>query len=148
MTRTDTEQIAHELRDLVGLLRRRALAEPGDETIPFSLRTLMQRIELDGPATTADLARAERVTPQSAGALVAKLEAAGWVTRRDDATDGRRQLVVLTASGRKAIAARHAQRRTWLAGVITERLSPAEQRTLAAALPLLRKIAEPSRREP
>ena len=147
MTRTDTEQLAHDLRDLVGLLRRRARAEPGDETIPYPLRTMLQRLELDGPATTADLARGERVTPQSAGALVAKLEAAGWVTRKNDATDGRRQLVTLTASGRKAIAARHAQRRTWLAGVIAEQLSPAEQRTVAAALPLLRKIAEPSRRE-
>ena len=142
MTQPDAEQIADEIRDLVGLLRRRALAQPGEETIPYPLRMMLKRIEADGPATTADLARAEHVTPQSAGALVAKLEVEGWVTRRGDATDGRRQLLLLSAAGRKALATRRAEQRTWLAGVIGERLAPAEQRTLAAALPLLRKLAE------
>ena len=140
MTHADAEQIADEIRDLVGLLRRRALADRGDETIPYSLRTMLKRIEADGPATTADLARAEHVTPQSAGAVVAKLEAEGWVARKADAADGRRQLLALTPAGRKALATRRAHQRTWLAGVVGERLAPAEQRTLAAALPLLRKL--------
>jgi DNA-binding MarR family transcriptional regulator len=132
--------LAEELRHVLSALTRRARAETADETLAYPLRLMLRRLDIDGPATTADLARAELITPQTAGALVAKLEAEGYVARRDDARHGRRRLVALTAAGRKAVLARRAEQKGWLAQRIADSLDASEQRALAAALPLLRKI--------
>jgi DNA-binding MarR family transcriptional regulator len=143
MPRPTPDEVAEQLRHVVSALRRRARAEGGEEVLPYPLRSILSRLDVEGPATTADLARAELITPQTAGALVARLEAEGLVTRRDDAKDGRRRVVTLTAAGRKAVAARRAERRSWLAHGIAEHLDAGEQRTLVAALALLRRIVEP-----
>ena len=140
MARHSADEIAQELRHVVSALRRRVRAEVSGGIVPYPQLLLLHRLEADGPATTADLARAERITPQAAGALVAKLEAGGYVTRRDDAKDGRRRLVTLTSSGRKALAPGRAQRQSFLSQSIAEHLDASEQRTLVTALSLLRKV--------
>jgi len=53
---------------------------PG-QTLAEAEISVLKRLELGGPATTADLARAERITPQSMGALVATLESATYLAR-------------------------------------------------------------------
>jgi DNA-binding MarR family transcriptional regulator len=118
-------------------------AESADPIFSWPQLAILRRLDSDGPATTAELARAERVTPQSMGALVAELEAGGYVARTDDVADGRRRLVSLTASGRQAHAAGRAARGSWLARRIDSRLNAEEQRALLDALALLRRIAEP-----
>jgi DNA-binding MarR family transcriptional regulator len=143
MGRPTAEGLAEELRHLVSTLVRRARAETGaGDTLPYPLRSLLRRLESDGPRTTADLARAEQITPQTAGAFVARLEDEGLVARRADPHDGRRFSVSLTAAGRKAILATRASRESWIAQRIEERLDADERRALAAVLPLIRKIAE------
>jgi len=98
--------------------------------------------------TTADLARAEFMTPQSMGASVAELEEHGFVTRADDPADGRRKLVSLTREGSQALAESRARRRTWLVRAIETELDPAEQRRLLAALELLRRVTESTTHRP
>jgi len=143
MARHSADEIAQELRHVVSALRRRVRAEvTSGAPLPYPQLLLLVRLEADGPATTADLARAERITPQAAGALVAKLEARGYVTRRDDANDGRRRLVTSTSAGRKALANGRAQRQSFLSQSIADHLDASEQRTLVTALSLLRKIIE------
>jgi DNA-binding MarR family transcriptional regulator len=73
---------------------------------------------------------------------VTDLEADGFVTRRPDPSDGRRVLVELTEAGRQALQAERAQRDGWLARVIAEELSPAEQEVLERAVELLSRLAE------
>jgi len=100
----------------------------------------LKRLDAGGPAATADLARAEAMTPQSMGAIVTALEAEGRVARRADASHGRRRLVSMTAAGRRALASSRAARLSWTANLIAEQLDAEEQRTLAAALSLLRRV--------
>ena len=50
--------------------------------------------------TTAELARAEMVKPQSMGTLLAELEQEGLVQRQPHPTDGRQILFSLTDAGR------------------------------------------------
>jgi len=142
--RPTPEELAEELREITVALRRRARAESADrivpgETLPYPQLRVLKRLETDGPATTADLARAEAMTPQSMGAIVAALETDGCVRRRDDTTHGRRRLVSLTAAGRRAIAVNRTVRLHWAANVIAEQFDADEQQTLAAALSLLRR---------
>jgi DNA-binding MarR family transcriptional regulator len=142
-TRPTADAVAEDLRHAVGALVRRVRAETADEDVlAYPLRSLLRRLERDGAATTADLARAEQITPQTAGAFVAKLEEDGYVTRRDDPADARRRLVSLTAAGRKILAEARSHRRSWIARRIEQELDADEKRALVAAIPVLRKLAE------
>jgi len=143
--RATAEQVAEDLRDVVSALRRRVRAEASDDAraLPYPLRSALKRLETDGPQTTADLARSELITPQSAGALVAQLEARAFIVRHADKTDGRRQLISLTATGRKTIAAARKETQSWLAQEIATHMSDEERQTIATALGLLRRIVDP-----
>jgi DNA-binding MarR family transcriptional regulator len=129
--------------DVVVGLKRRARADYAGQTLPYPQHAVLKQLEKGGSATTADLARAERITPQATGGLVATLEEAGYVARRDDREDARRRLVTLTPAGRKVLAANRAARHLWLASLVEEHFDSDEQRTLAAALALLRKLFPP-----
>ncbi len=61
----------------------------------------MARLAKDGPATTADLARAESMKPQSMGTTIAALEEMGIVERKPHPTDGRQMNIELTAKRRR-----------------------------------------------
>jgi DNA-binding MarR family transcriptional regulator len=129
--------------DLMVGLKRRARADYAGQTLPYPQHAVLKWLEKSGSATTADLARAELITPQAMGGLVATLEEAGYVGRRDDAADARRRLVTLTAAGRKVLAANRAARHRWLASLVAEHFDAEERRTLAAALALLGKLFPP-----
>jgi len=141
----NADDIALQLMDVVVGLKRRARTDYAGQALPYPQHAVLKRLEQGGAATTADLARAELITPQAMGGLVATLEAAGYVARRADRRDARRRLVALTAAGRKALAANRAARHRWLASLVAERLDPDEQRTLGAALALVGKLFEVSR---
>jgi DNA-binding MarR family transcriptional regulator len=137
------DDIVERLMELMVGLKRRARAGYDGETLPYPQHAVLKWLEKGGSATTADLARAELITPQAMGGLVATLEEAGYVVRRDDAEDARRRLVTLTAAGRKVLAANRAARHRWLASLLEEQFDAEEQRTLAAALALLGKLFPP-----
>src|SRR5579871_5883884 len=70
------------------LIRKgRDKAKAGDFT--YSQKSVIQRLERDGPATVSMLARAEGVKPQSMRITVSALEAAGVVRGKPDPKDGR-----------------------------------------------------------
>lgn len=139
---TPAEQTAEQLRLVAGALMRRLRAESAGSPFSRPLLSVLARLDRDGPMTTADLARAEVMTPQTMGGFVAELEALGLVARDDDPADGRRRVVSLTRAGARALAEGRALRQSWLARAIDARLDAGEQRTLATAVELLRRIAE------
>jgi DNA-binding MarR family transcriptional regulator len=83
------------LTALVSRLHRR-LREVGhiDEITP-SQGSVLARLVTDGPASVSDLARAERIRPQSMAKIVGALEITGFVERQPYPDDGRRQLIRL-----------------------------------------------------
>jgi DNA-binding MarR family transcriptional regulator len=134
--------LAGELRVLISQLRRtlREQTHLGDYT--WSQMAVVIRLERDGPATVSALARADGVRPQSMGATVATLEAAGLVKGSPDPTDGRRTILSLTDTCRELINAKRAAKEDWLFRAIQTKLSPAEQEELATALELLKRLAD------
>ena len=70
------------------------------------------------------------------------LQSDGLVARSPDPTDGRRNLVALTAAGRETLAADRVKREGWLARSIDEELSAEEQHVLANAVPLMRRLLD------
>ncbi len=135
-------RLAQELRAFSSKLKRRLReqADVGDLT-PAQTAVLL-RLESGGPATSSSLARSEAMRPQSMGAVVAALEAAGLVTGGPDPADGRQTLLSLTDQCRSWIAEGRAARQDWLSRTIETRLSREEQDQLAAAIPLLSHLID------
>jgi DNA-binding MarR family transcriptional regulator len=135
-------RLAQELRAFTGKLKRRLRDQADAGDLTPSQTTVLLRLESDGPATTSSLARAEGMRPQSMGAVIGALEAAGLVAGAPDPADGRQTLLSLTERCREWLAHGRAARQDWLSRTIDARLSPEEQEQLAAALPLLDRLIE------
>ena len=92
-------------------------------------------------AGVSELADFEQISRPTMSSHVKRLEAAGWVVRADDAEDGRRQGLTVTAAGRRKHDAIQRRRNDWRAARRV-RLSPAEREAqLAAADPLLKLVS-------
>lgn len=141
--RANAHAIAGELRPLLGHLIRRLREQAQPRDLTWSQLAVLKRLEGEGPATVTTLARAAAVRPQSMGATVAALEAAGLVVGTPHPSDGRQTLLSLTAACREWIAAGRAAREDWLFHAIRTKLAPAEQDELAAAVALLARLVEP-----
>src|SRR5579863_8529416 len=116
MSNKNHEQAATELALALGMLVRRLRSEVPSESheLSWAQLSVMRRLDNDGPATTADLARAEGVKPQSMGAIVAALEEKGLVERKPHPTDGRQVNIALTSKGAAVRNSARAAKRTWL----------------------------------
>lgn len=130
-----------DLMQAVGLLVRRIRAAAASQELSLTETGVLKRLEKDGPATTAELARAESVKPQSMGATVAVLEQEGLVERRPHPTDGRQFYIQLTAKGAELRRQTRAAKQNWLAQAIA-RLDKQEQDVLFEAADIIRRLAE------
>ena len=133
------EEFAMALRLLVR--RIRADAPPELREFSWTQKAVLSRLEKDGPATSADLARAEGVKPQSMSTALALLEKMGLVERKAHPTDGRQINIKLTTKG---IALRKNTKEAthgWLSQAIAK-LDRQEQTTLFKAGELIKRMAE------
>jgi DNA-binding MarR family transcriptional regulator len=135
------EATVTELSSAVGQLLRRLRAESNPDELTWSQTVALARLERAGSTTTADLARAESVKPQSMGATLAELEREGLVERQPHPTDGRQVLFALTAAGVEARRKRSTAKQTWLLAAMA-RLDPGEHQTLMAAAALIKRLGE------
>ena len=123
------------------LIRKlRQVPQRGDLTIPESLA--LSRLDRGGPATSSELARAERISPQSMGTTIAELERRDLVAREKDPEDGRRIVLSITEAGRQLVHDRRGVRTEMIARALDGAFSPAELEQLRAAAPLLERLAD------
>ncbi|GHF79742.1 MarR family transcriptional regulator [Streptomyces thermodiastaticus] len=126
---------------VVSQLNRRMRAASPQGSLSPSQRIVLGRLH-DGPATTAALARAEHVRPQSMRVTLAALEASGLVERSPHPTDGRQVVFSLTGAGRRRLTELRQAKETWLADAIAARLDADEQRVLAQAVELMKRLVQ------
>lgn len=74
--------------------------------------------------------------------ILAALGQRRLIERRPDPNDKRRQVVSLTAAGRKRAESDRRAREEWLARAIQERYTEAERRVIVDALSLLERLTE------
>jgi DNA-binding MarR family transcriptional regulator len=134
--------LAAELRIVTSALSRR-LREQGDVgDLTSAQKSVLLRLERDGPTTGSALARAEAMRPQSMGAIIAALETAGYVAGAPDPSDGRQTIISLTGHFRDWVSAARTARQDWLLRTVQARLTAPEQRQLTAALDLLKRLLD------
>ncbi len=135
--------LAAEMRLVLARLYRRLRAESAtDDDLTWSQKAVLLRLEVGEPATVSTLARAEGVRPQSMGATIAALQAAGLIDGTPDPADRRQTLLGLTPACLTLIQSGRAARQDWLHGAIVSKLSPDEEDELARALRLLARLVD------
>src|ERR1700761_8509484 len=115
--------LAGELRVAIGKLIRRAREQAHAGDFTHAQKSVLLRLERDGPATVSMLARAEGVRPQSMRITVSALEAAGAVHGKPDPKDGRQTFLSLTPSFLKLLKTGRAAREDWLFRALQTQLS-------------------------
>lgn len=138
--RTAATDVA-DLIQAIGLLMRRIRAAAASHELSLTESAVLARLSRQGPATTAELSRAESVRPQSMATTIAALEDMGLVERKPHLTDGRQMNIALTSKGAAVRNNMKDAKHTWLAAAIAE-LDPEDQQTLIAAGRIIRRVAE------
>ncbi|MFF7154938.1 MarR family winged helix-turn-helix transcriptional regulator [Streptomyces sp. NPDC008079] len=144
MPTQDQARVADELTTVIAQLQRRlrtASASAQGALTPSQV-SVLGRIGSEGPATTAALARAEIVRPQSMRMTLAALEERGLVARSPHPTDGRQVVFSLTEAGVRLRGTGRRARRGWLAEAIGTELSAEDQRRLTEALGILQRLVK------
>ena len=138
----DVNEVAGALRESIGLVvrRLRQVQAEGELTLPES--SALTRLDRAGPATSSALAKLEQISPQSMGATLGALEAKGLIERRPDPGDGRRAVLSVTDAGLRLLRDKRNARTERLAKALSAGFTPAEIQLLAAASPLLERLAE------
>jgi DNA-binding MarR family transcriptional regulator len=134
-------EVAATLRTSLSLLIRRVrqIKNTGDLSNPES--SALARLDRGGPATAAELARQEQISPQSLGATLAALQERGLIERRPDPTDGRRYVLSVTEAGAEVLLHRRSERTEQMAAALDANFTPAELDLLNRAAPLLERLA-------
>jgi len=145
MARNNVEHDIAAFIQAMGLLVRRVRAAGASHELSLTESAVMARLAREGPATTADLARAESMKPQSMGTTIAALEDMGMVERKPHPTDGRQVNIALTSKGEAVRKSTKDAKRTWLAQVVAK-LDPKEQETLFAAGEIMARLAKSEHR--
>ena len=141
----DAAKVAHDLRLAVGRLARRLrqlyALRHGDQ-LSFTELAVLSRLHRDGPASASQLANSERVTTQAVGAAIGALHQRGLIQRTPDPRDRRKTIVSLTDPGLSALTVREQTVLDRMVQAVASGCTPAERRQLAAAAPLLERLAE------
>jgi DNA-binding MarR family transcriptional regulator len=138
MDEVDVGETARELRLVIGQLVRRIRTHAD---LPAPQAAVLGLLDREGPMSTSELAARQGVRHQSMSRTVGQLTALDLVAPRPHPQDGRKILLVITEAGRAELDAQRNRRADWLAEAIASELAADEQRTLAATLPLLARLA-------
>jgi DNA-binding MarR family transcriptional regulator len=138
----EARETANRLRIAIGAFKRRVREASSAGELSSPQLTALSRIDRLGSLTTAELARREQISPQAMGTTIASLENLGLVVRRGDAADGRRSILSVTPEGLAAIRSGRNAMVDRIAAVLEESFADEETEILAAAAPLIERLAD------
>ncbi|NYH91400.1 MarR family transcriptional regulator [Actinopolymorpha rutila] len=133
-------QAARDVRVVFSRLHRRLRETYDTGGLTPTQTSVLSRLSSEGPASTSDLAAAERVRPQSMAATLSVLDERGLIRRSADPDDGRRQLVSLSRAGSTLLADKRRAGDEWLARSLQDRCTEKERQKVIEALGLLEKL--------
>jgi DNA-binding MarR family transcriptional regulator len=140
-SRKPFETAVNDFTHSVGLLIRRIRAAAASHELSWTESAVLSRLAKGGPATIADLARAESVKPQSMGATVAALEERGLVERKPHPSDGRQVNIGLTPQGSAIRNRARTAKQSWVAQAIAQ-LDEDDRQTLFKAGEIIQRLVQ------
>jgi DNA-binding MarR family transcriptional regulator len=141
-TSADLARLAGEVRTEVGRLAYH-LRTPATRSgiTPTRLAALSALARYPDGVRQGDLAELMNISAPSMTRLVEIMSEAGWIERRRDPSDQRCLLLALSPVGVKTLHTLRDESATQLSEELTD-LTAAERAALAAAVPVLRKLAD------
>lgn len=122
-------------------LSRRLRAQRALDDMSDGQFAVLAILHWHGPHTLGELAEQERVTAPSMNRTVNCLEESGYLTRTPDEHDRRKVNIEITDAGSAVVHETTRRRDAWLEEALAQLTVP-ERETLAAAVPLLRRVAD------
>jgi DNA-binding MarR family transcriptional regulator len=138
----DVTEVAGALRVAVGLVVRKLRQAPSPGELSLAESSALSLLERGGPATSSDLARVDRISPQSMGVTVAALLDRGLIERNRDPEDGRRIVLSVTEAGLRTLRDKRGARTEHIAAALRAGFTEDELRQLEGASVLLERLAE------
>jgi DNA-binding MarR family transcriptional regulator len=136
---------ATKLRRSVTQLARRLRGLRSDHGISGSKLAILGWLFRAGtPMTAADLARLERLQPQSLTRIIAELDEQGLIRRTPDVEDRRQILIEITQAGQELLVVDAYRQDQWLMKVLAAKATKAERELLAIAADLLDQLTNES----
>ncbi|MDY3049428.1 MAG: MarR family transcriptional regulator [Rothia sp. (in: high G+C Gram-positive bacteria)] len=134
---------AGTLRYVVFRMHRRLRNETDSHSpLSFPEETVLAQLQAVPRQTCAELARFQRITPQSMNKIVASLLRRGYIAAGKNLHDKRRKELYLTEQGSSTIDSIVSRRDRWILERAEEILDPQEAAQLAEVLPLLRRLVD------
>lgn len=142
-TPNDTDvKAATKVRRSVTHLARRLRGLRSDHGVSGSKLTILGWLfRASTPMTATDLARLERLQPQSLTRIISELDEQGLIHRTPAEEDRRQILIEITQAGRELLVVDAYRQNQWLMETMVARLTRAEREILAIAADLLDKLA-------
>lgn len=144
--RAEPRDVIRAIADLVSIVEPRLLALWRETEMTFGQRRVLRELRV-GPRSAGQVAAALGISAPTLTRQLTKLEDRGLLVRTADTGDRRRVLVVLTASGRKALDDHRVFSGSPLASAARE-LTPIQRRELVAHLEDLVSLARNRDRDP
>jgi DNA-binding MarR family transcriptional regulator len=142
MARKISDAAVTDFVQAIGRFVRRVRAQGGLQDLSWTQTSVLKRLATEGPASIADLARAESMKPQSMAAAVGALEELGLVQRTPHPTDGRQLKIELSAKGAALRKSSRDARHAWIAQILAQ-LPEDDVETLFAAGEIMRRLLNP-----
>ena len=138
----DALEVAAALRISMGMVVRKLRQNQVGGELSVAETTALSRLDRDGPATSSDLARRDKISPQSMGATIAALEGRGLLARAKDPGDGRRIVLSITEQGRRLVHDRRGARTEQIARALVAAFTQHELNELRTLAPFLERLAD------
>jgi DNA-binding MarR family transcriptional regulator len=136
---------AQDLRLAIGRVARRLrqlYATERGSAANFIELGILVHLEREGPTSPSTLAAGEGVTSQAIAGVVRELERRALVERTGSQADRRRVAVAITDAGRELLMSREHAVVDAMVRALADEYTPAEQRQLQSAIPLLNRLAQ------
>lgn len=142
MEQDETAALVADLRVAIAKLSRRMRAQTAGYDLTRSQTAVLSLLDSDGPATSTELARAQGITPQSMGAIVAALLESGYLTKSPDPRDGRKTVLSLSPSTVESLKTGRLAKEDFLVGLVDGNFDDADKLRLADAITVLQRLAD------
>ena len=140
MTATDSDEPSALIAHAVLRLGRRLRAARPENSVNLSTLALLATLHRRGPMSAVQLAREEKLQPQSLTRLLAAMTREGLIARETNPGDRRAHVINITREGRSVVARDMAARRAWLDQAMDMALTPQEREQLTQAAALMLKV--------
>ena len=134
-------ELSSALRPALLRVTRMLRNQRADQSLTLTHLSALAALRLNGPMSAGELASFEKVQPPSMTKILATLEGRGLVRRDVHPSDRRQAIIALTPQGDSLLDSERRSRDAWLNKRMAV-LSDEERAVLAAAIPVLVKLAD------